>query len=246
MPAHKGSASALLFYKATFQNKFMDAKQEAGEAAAKLVEAGTVVGLGTGSTAKFFIEALARREKEEKLALTCVATSNASEALAKSLGLKVVQFSAVGRIDFAADGADKIDSKLNLIKGLGGALVREKIIDYRAEKFVVMADEGKVVKQLFGIVPVEVIPMGAKIVCRELKEIGAVDAAVRADGGKTFVTDNSNWIVHAVFGKIKNPKKLEAQINEIAGVVDNGLFTRNAKCALLGTGSGVREIKGEG
>ncbi|VVB59009.1 Ribose-5-phosphate isomerase A [Candidatus Anstonella stagnisolia] len=224
----------------------MDSKAEAGEAAAKLAKAGTVVGLGTGSTAKFFIEALARREKEEKLALTCVATSNASEALAKSLGLKVVPFSFVEKIDFAADGADKIDAKLNLIKGMGGALVREKIIDYRAEKFVVIADEGKVVKELFGIVPVEVIPMAAKIVCRELKEIGAVDAVVRADGGKTFVTDNSNWIVHATFGKIKSPKKLEQEINGIAGVVDNGIFTRNVQCAIVGTGNGAREIKAGG
>lgn len=221
----------------------MDAKQEAGEAAAKLAKAGMVVGLGTGSTAKFFIEALARREREEKLSLTCVATSNESEALAKSLGLKVVPFSEVERIDFAADGADKIDAKLNLIKGMGGALVREKIIDYRAGKFVVIADEGKVVKGLFGIVPVEVIPMAAKIVCMELLEIGAQEAVVREEKGRPFVTDNSNWIVHAAFGKIKNPKKLEHEINEIAGVVDNGIFTRNAHSAIVGTVNGAKEIR---
>lgn len=221
----------------------MDAKEEAGKAAAILVKKGEVVGLGTGSTAKFFIQWLAKREKEEGLSLTCVATSNASEALAKSLGLKVVPFASVDGIDFAADGADKIGPKLSLIKGMGGALVREKIIDYRAKKFVVIADEGKIVKKLFGTVPVEIVPMAAKAVCWELEGLGATGARVRVEGGREYVTDNSNWIVHAEFGEIKNPKKLEAQINEIAGVVDNGIFTRNAKLAIIGTGNGAREMK---
>lgn len=221
----------------------MDAKERAGEAAAKLVKAGWAVGLGTGSTAKFFIQALARREREEVLGLVCVATSNASEALARGLGLKVVPFSSVEKIDFAADGADKIDAKLNLIKGMGGALVREKIVDYRAKKFVVIADGGKVVKRLFGVVPIEVIPMAAKVVCKELLGIGADGADVRMENGSEFVTDNSNWIVHAKFGEIKNPKKLEGEINGIAGVVDNGIFTRNVRCAIIGTEKGARELR---
>ena len=221
----------------------MDAKQHVGEAAAKLVGDGQCVGLGTGSTAKYFIEALAHREKEEKLLLTCVSTSNASEALAKSLGLKTVPFARVQGIDFAADGADKIDLQLNLIKGMGGALVREKIIDYRAKEFVVIADEGKLCKRLFGVVPVEVIPMAANAACKELLGIGAQEALVRMQEGREFVTDNSNWIVHARFREIKNPKKLEMEINEIAGVVDNGIFTKNAKMAIVGNENGARVIK---
>ena len=91
--------------------------------------------------------------------------------------------------------------------------------------------------------PIEVIPMSAKVVCGELRGLGAEDAVVRMESGREFVTDNSNWIVHATFGKIKNPKKLEQEINEIAGVVDNGIFTKNVHSAIVGTGNGVKEIR---
>lgn len=216
-------------------------KYAAAAEAVKMVRKGRAIGLGTGSTAEIFIDLLAKREKAEKLGVACIATSLASENQAKRLGLKLAGFETLKTIDMAFDGADQIDPQLNLIKGLGGALVREKIVDYRAEKFVVMAGESKLVQKLSGIVPVEVIPLAEEAVRRDLLALGAKKVETRKEGAKKFITDNSNFMLHAEFGAIERPVHLEDEINSIAGVVDNGIFSQKKPLVIAGREDG--EIK---
>lgn len=219
------------------------AKLAAAQKALSFVKPGMRVGLGTGSTAEIFIDLLGRREKEDKLDLACIATSRASEKQAKKLGLRLVGFGELGAIDAAFDGADQVDSDFNLIKGLGGALVREKIVDYRAKEFYVLVGEEKLCEELSGIVPVEVIPMAEEAVRRELAALGAPEAPARMDGRKKFASDNGNLILHAKFGGIEDPPELEWRINEIPGVVDNGLFTKSASVAVVvGSASGTARV----
>ncbi len=213
-------------------------KLACAEMALSFVKQGMTVGLGTGSTAEIFIDLLGKKNNEEGMDLTCVATSRASDEQAKRLGLPVVEFSKIDSLDAAFDGADQVDPKLNLIKGLGGALVREKIVDYRARRFYVMAGENKLVKALSGIVPVEIIPMSEEHVRRELVGMGASSAATRADNGRKFMSDNGNLILHADFGKIADPSAMERDIMQLPGVVDNGIFTSRNVAAVVGKPDG--------
>jgi len=223
----------------------MDAsKLASAKEALKLVRKGQNIGLGTGSTTKIFIDLLGEKNKKEHLGITCIATSVASEYQAKKLGLPLAGFDTLKKLDIAFDGADRVDDHLNLIKGLGGALVREKIVDYRADKFVVMVGENKMAPRLSGIVPVEVIPLAEEAVKRDLMKLGATRFETRMDGRRKFVSDNSNLILHAEFPKIKDPKRLENEINAIAGVVDNGLFTEKKPIVIVGMeNGGARTIR---
>jgi ribose 5-phosphate isomerase A len=214
-------------------------KLASAQAALKMVRPGMSIGLGTGSTAKVFIDLLGQKNKDEHLGITCIATSVASEYQAKRLGLRLEGFDTLSRLDIAFDGADKVDDHLNLIKGLGGALVREKIVDYRAGTFVVMVGENKMARWLSGIVPVEVIPLAEEAVKRDLVMLGATGFETRMDGRRKFISDNSNLILHAEFPPIKDPGKLEDEINRIAGVVDNGLFTRKKPTVIVGRENGA-------
>jgi ribose 5-phosphate isomerase A len=221
----------------------MDKSKEASaREALKFVEKGMLVGLGTGSTAEIFIAMLGKMNRAEKLGLTCIATSKASEAQAKRLGLKLSGFGKIAKLDFAFDGADQVDGQGRLIKGLGGALVREKIVDYRANKFVVMVGKNKLVEGLSGIVPVEVIPLAEEAVRRELGALGAVAAHTRKDGKKKFISDNGNSILHAEFGRIDDPLRLEDEINKIPGVVDNGIFARKKAIVSVGHEDGTAGV----
>lgn len=215
------------------------AKVACAKKALEYVKRESAIGLGSGSTASIFIGLLGQKNREEDLGIVCVATSKATERQAKSLGLELVEFSSVDRLDAAFDGADKVDPKLNLIKGLGGALVREKIVDYRAGRFYVMVSESKLVPKLSGIVPVEVIPMSEEHVRRELLGLGALSAHTRMEGGKKFVSDNGNFIIDAKFLEISDPKALETDIMRLPGVVDNGIFTSRNVVALVGSQSGA-------
>lgn len=217
-------------------------KFAAASEAVRMVKRSMSIGLGTGSTSEIFIDLLGKRNAEEKLGLTCIATSVASEKQAKKLGLKLSGFEKLETIDMAFDGADQVDSQLNLIKGLGGALVREKIVDYRADKFIIMVGENKVVDRLSGIVPVEIIPLAEEAVKRDLLALGAKKVEIRAEGGKKFVTDNSNFILHAEFGAISRPVHLEDEINAIAGVVDNGIFSQKKPVVIVGQKDGSQRI----
>ena len=221
----------------------MDAsKLASAREALKYVKPGMRIGLGTGSTTAIFIELLGRKNKAEHLNLTCIATSNASEYQAKKLGLKLSSFEQVRKLDIAFDGADEVDAELNLIKGLGGALVREKIVDYRADKFVVMVGENKMVKKLAGIVPIEVIPLAEDAVKQDLVRLGAKRFETRMNGRRKFISDNSNLILHVEFGEIEDPMRMEDELNRIAGVVDNGLFTRKHPIVIVGTQSGKARV----
>ncbi len=219
-------------------------KQAAAAQALKMVKPGMKIGLGTGSTAKIFIDMLGELNKKEDLKLTCIATSVASEEQAKGLGLKLAGFGKIKELDIAFDGADKVDKKLNLIKGLGGALVREKIVDYRAGKFIVMAGQNKLVQKLSGTVPIEVIPMAEEAVKMDLVKIGAKKFETRMKGERKFISDNSNLMLHVEFGEIQEPAKLEKMINSIPGVVDNGIFANKRPVVIVGKQDGSADTLG--
>ncbi len=222
-------------------------KENAARKALEFVSKKTkVVGLGTGSTANFFIKLLAQKAKEEKLKIECVATSVASEKLATGLGLKVIGLEGLGKrgIDLAVDGADFVDSKFNLIKGYGGALAREKVVDYAAKTFVVIADESKIVKELKGRVPIEVLPFAAPLVARSLDSVGVKSALREAAGTNDFfVTDNGNLVLDAVFESIPLPRDLEQDLKMMPGVVENGLFSHNVAAVIVGKEDGAEVLQ---
>ena len=213
-------------------------KQAVAQAAADYVAAnapaGSIIGVGTGSTANFFIDALAPLKEKYKGA---VASSEATRKRLEGHGIKVFDLNEVEDIPVYVDGADEIDHALNMIKGGGGALTREKIVAAVAQTFVCIADGSKRVQTMGNFpLPVEVIPMSQAYVARELVKLGG-RPVLRAG----FVTDNGNVILDVHGLKITDPKGLEAQVNQITGVVTNGLFAlRPANVLLLGTADGVK------
>lgn len=212
-------------------------KKQTAESAIKFVEPDTFVGVGTGSTVNFFIDALARLDFSIKGA---VSSSEASTQRMKGHGINVVDLNDITEdIPVYVDGADESDNNLALIKGGGGALTREKIVASACDKFICIADESKLVQTLGKFpLPVEVIPMARTTVAKELSKLGG-KIEQRAD----FITDNGNIILDIIGLEITNPKELEDQINNIPGVVTNGLFAISpADVLLLGTKDGVREI----
>ena len=220
-------------------------KRAAGEAAAALVQSGMVVGLGTGSTAAWFVRALAAR----KLDIVGVPTSQATAELATSLGIRLGELGETRRIDLTVDGADEIGPGLALIKGGGGALLREKLVWEASASCVVIADAAKQVKTLgkFAL-PIEVVAFGHKTVqariCDVLAEfdIGVVPSLRRKDG-EALRTDGGNLIYDAPCGRIEEPAALAAALKSITGVVDHGLFLDLADRALVGAPDGVIELE---
>ncbi len=215
-------------------------KQAVGQAAADYVAAhapvGSIIGVGTGSTANCFIDALAPLKDRYKGA---VASSEATRKRLENHGFPVLDLNEVDDIPIYVDGADEIDAGLNMIKGGGGALTREKIVAAVAKTFVCIADASKQVAVMGGFpLPVEVIPMARAHVARELSKLGG--QPVLREG---FVTDNGNVILDVKGLQITDPKGLEAQINQITGVVTNGLFAlRPANVLLVGTQEGVKTV----
>ena len=210
--------------------------QAAADYVAKHAPAGSIIGVGTGSTANFFIDALAPLKDKYKGA---VASSEATRQRLARHGITVLDLNDVADIPVYVDGADEIDAGLNMIKGGGGALTREKIVAAVATTFVCIADGSKLVDTMGKFpLPVEVIPMARAHVARELAKLGGTP--VLREG---FVTDNGNLILDVKGLAITDPKGLETQINQITGVVTNGLFAvRPANVLLLGTAEGVRTI----
>ncbi|MCP3673560.1 MAG: ribose-5-phosphate isomerase RpiA [Gammaproteobacteria bacterium] len=211
-------------------------KKLAAIEAVKYIEENTIVGVGTGSTVNFFIEAL---EPIKHLLDGAVSSSEASTEKLKAMGITVFDLNTVDNIPVYVDGADESDAGLNLIKGGGGALTREKIITAVAEKFICIADHSKLVPIIGGFpLPIEVIPMARSYVARELVKLGG-DPVYR----ENFVTDNGNIILDIHNLSIKEPKNLETSINQITGVVTNGLFAhKGADILLLGKGDTVDTI----
>ncbi len=205
----------------------MNAKKIAAVKAVEFVENGMIVGLGTGSTANYAIEELAQRVKDG-LAIKAVASSINSEALARGLGIEIIAFSEIDFIDIDIDGADEVDNNLNLIKGGGGSLLREKILAYHSKKFIVIVDETKMVTTLGSSfpLPVEIIPFAAPLTIKKLESLHC-KPQLRKKNDQNYITDNGNFIVDCAFEQIADPLQLATAINLIPGVVENGLFMHN-------------------
>ncbi len=221
------------------------AKRAAAERASALVRSGQVVGLGSGSTMALVVEALAKRAEGEGLRAEFVPSSYQIQLLAIEKGLRIVDFMGVDGIDLAIDGADQVDRELNLVKGGGGALTREKIIDAFASELVVVVDEGKLSDRL-GIgqpIPIEVLPFALPLAIREVKRIGG-KPSLRFGTGKVgpVVTDNGGLILDADFGPIADPKRLEAELKSIPGVVETGIFAGMARRVYVGRADGTVEV----
>jgi len=211
-------------------------KQAAARAAIALVPEDCIVGVGTGSTANFFIAELGRMKNRLDGA---VASSEGTANRLKAAGIPVYDLNGVGELAVYVDGADEITKQLAMIKGGGGALTREKIVAAVAQKFVCIADESKLVDVLGKFpLPVEVVPMARSYVARELVKLGGTP-----EWRKDFVTDNGNVILDVHHLTITAPAELEERLNQITGVVTNGLFARRgADVLLLGTARGVQTI----
>src|SRR5579863_4748828 len=230
-------------------------KQLAGEEAAKRIEDGMVVGLGTGSTTQYLLYALARRIAGGLRIAGAVPTSKATEHLARDLAIPLTDLDAHPQLDLAIDGADEIDPQLRLIKGGGGALLREKIVASSARRFIVIGDVTKQVRILGSSfpLPVEVVPFAATPVRKRLEALGAL-GALGAIGPSVqlrhsppeqlFVTDNGNVILDCLFpGGIADPDVLDLAIKQIVGVVESGLFLHMAQEAIIGGPDGVTLVQ---
>ncbi|MCX8204394.1 MAG: ribose-5-phosphate isomerase RpiA [Candidatus Nezhaarchaeota archaeon] len=223
-----------------------EAKRRVALEAVKLVKDGMVVGLGTGSTAAYFIEALGERVKGG-LKIIGVPTSYQAYFKALESGVPVINLDEVEEVDLAVDGADEVDLALNLLKGGGAALTREKVVASMAKAFVVIVDETKVVRRLGETRPVaiEVLPFAHRYVSKKLKELGGEPKLRMAGGSKDgpVVTDNGNFIVDAKFPPIDRPAELEEEVKRISGVIEVGIFTRLAKKVLIGGLKGVEVLE---
>jgi ribose 5-phosphate isomerase A len=218
-------------------------KEAAGRAAAKLVRDGDIVGLGTGSTAYFAVVALGERMKAG-LKIMGIPTSVATADLARKVGIPLTTLDEHPQIDITIDGADEIDPKLNLIKGGGGALLREKVVASVSKKMVVVADSGKVVPALGKFpLPIEIIPFARTVIERRIASLGATAKLRMGPDGQPFITDNGNQILDCSFGKIADPPALARTLSDTAGVVEHGLFIGLAELALIGKGDSIVEIR---
>lgn len=222
-------------------------KKAAALAAADEVQTGMLVGLGTGSTAAFLIDALGRR-LADGLKFRAVATSIASERQASGLGIPVLPFSEVANIDLAIDGADEIDPELRAIKGAGGAMLREKCVAAAAARMVVIADSSKKVSQLGTSMPVpcETLPFAQAFVGRALADLGA-RVVLRTKGGAPYRTDQDNLILDCHFGPIADPAGLAASLSSIPGMLGHGLFVTEIAgfyCAKDGSATFTRRNEG--
>lgn len=213
-------------------------KQEVGKAAAALVKSGTIVGLGTGSTTAYAIEYLGNRLKSGELKdIQGIPTSFQAEVLAKKYGIPLTTLDAVDHIDIAIDGADEVDPQKNLIKGGGAAHTREKVVDALADQFIVVVDSNKLVDRLGStfLLPVEVIPMAITPVMRAIEKLGGkpeLRMGVKKAG--PVITDQGNMVIDVKFDSIDNPAELEKTLNNIPGVLENGLFVGVADKVLIG------------
>jgi len=220
-------------------------KQKAGEEAAKRVINGQRIGLGTGSTVRYFLEALGRRLAEGDLSdIVGVPTSERTETLARSLNITLTTLEETPVLDLCVDGADEVDPQLNLIKGLGGALLREKIVASASRYFIVIVDKAKLVKKLGQNcpVPVEVLPFGRNITAEQIKGIGG-RPVLRMEDASPYKTDQGNHILDCHFGAIGSPQELGQRLDSFAGVLGHGLFLGFANEVITGTPDGVEVFK---
>ena len=221
-------------------------KQQAAEKAVELIESGMVVGLGTGSTAVHAIRAVGRLLQEGKLQnIVAIPTSEQTAHDAAALHIPLVTFATHPKIDITIDGADEADPNLDVIKGLGGALLREKIVAVVSKRFVIVADHTKRVTQLGSKapVPVEVIPFAERPVANYLQSLGArVEKRLEKDGQRPYRTDENNIILDCYFAPIAQPHQLAAAIRQQPGVVEHGLFLGMATDVIFATPDGIEHL----
>jgi ribose 5-phosphate isomerase A len=224
-------------------------KKAAAIEALKFVKPGMNIGLGTGSTANHFIEALAAKVKEG-LDIKGVATSKASEDVAQKLGIPLTKLQITPHLDLTVDGADEFDPEFRLIKGGGGALLREKIVASSSRFMVVVADESKRVKKLGKFpLPVEILVFGSKATIWKVErafrilKLEVTMNVRKTKGGELFVTENGNLILDCAVGEIPEPERLETMLKGIPGVAETGLFIGICGIILMGTPKGVTEFK---
>jgi ribose 5-phosphate isomerase A len=221
-------------------------KKAAAEAAAALVQDGMVLGLGTGSTAAFFLAALGRRISEEHLRISGIPTSEGTAVQARSLKIPLTNFGENAQIDLTVDGADEVErSTLALIKGHGGALLREKIVAAASTRMIVIADQTKLSERLGSLVsvPVEVVPFGWEVTQRRLGELAGSPSLRLGKDGKPFVTDSGHYIIDCAFGPMENPKDTAHHLDHVIGSVEHGIFLKFASEVIVGGPDGVTILR---
>ena len=223
-----------------------EAKRKAAIAAVKHVKDGDVVGLGTGSTVLYAVLEIGRMVREGELDIVGIPTSEKTKSIAIDAGIPLTTLDKHPQPDIAIDGADQVDEELNMIKGLGAALTREKVLDSAAKLLVIVVDETKLTNKLGleQVVPVEVLPFAVTPVSKALRKIGGKPILRASDSeGKPIKTDNGNFIVDVDFGPIELPTVLEKEINMIPGVIECGLFLGMADVVYVGCKDGVKKLE---
>lgn len=218
-------------------------KEKAAESASSLISDGMVLGLGTGSTAEIVIREIGNRIKTEEFEILGVPTSLRTEMMAIECGIPITTLSEHPSLDICIDGADQVDSELNLIKGGWGSHTREKIVSYAAKKLVICVEEEKIMEQLTKPVPLEVLPYAVKIVEKQVNKLGG-KPALRSEGtrGGYSVTEHGNLVIDADFGLIHNPEEMSTALSSVVGSLEHGIFT-NAAEVHVGNEKGVRVLK---
>ncbi len=218
-------------------------KEAAARASLQFVKSGQVVGLGTGTTAAHFIKLLAEQVKNG-LRIRGIPTSQRSGELAQSLGIPLITLDDCQEIDVTVDGADEVDPQLRLIKGGGGAMLREKIVASATKQLVIVADATKQVPVLGKFpLPVEVIRFAQALIRKRVAELGAVVTLRMASDGQPYLTDENHHILDCHFGEIRDPEKLARELSDMPGIVEHGLFIGMAKVALFARGSQIVELR---
>jgi len=218
-------------------------KIAAAREALRSVRSGMSLGLGTGSTAKEFVTLLGEALRSGELRdVRCTCTSNQTEEQARSLDISLHPLADIAPLDLAVDGADEIDARLRLIKGRGGALLREKIVEQQAKRFIVIADESKIVERLgIGVLPVEVTPFALDVLTQRFASIGLAPV-LRLRDGQPRITDEGHRILDIRVSEQRDIADVVAEIRELAGVVETGFFPTEATEALIATATGVRRM----
>lgn len=217
-------------------------KKTVGEKAVTFVEDGMKIGLGSGSTVYWMIRRLGERIKEDGIQVEGIPSSEQTAMWAKEFGVPLTDFATVKELDITIDGADEVDENLQLIKGGGAALFREKIIAQAADKLIIIVDDSKMVETLGKYpLPVEVLPFGWERTASEITKLGCTPD-LRMKDGKPLVTDNGNYILDCPFGLIESPRELDGKLQAIAGVIETGLFVDMTSQVILSDGKDIRVI----
>jgi ribose 5-phosphate isomerase A len=219
------------------ENSAVYGKKLAAQKAISYIGSGMTIGLGTGSTAYWAIQGIGEMVRNG-LKVRAIATSVQSDSLARELGIPMVAFSEIDHLDVTIDGADEVDEELNLIKGGGGALLREKIVGSATKLYIIIVDESKLVRQLGKFpLPVEVAPFGWELTSRRLEELGGVPK-MRMTGDAPFLTDNQHYILDTSFGLIADPARLHERVSGVTGVMEDGFFIGMADIVIAGLPDG--------